>query len=224
MGLRERYRAAPRNAEAGYAMAGMLVAITIMGIVMSMIVPTWRTWAKREKEAELIFRGEQYMRAIELYQRRFAGAYPTDVDALVDQRFLRKAYLDPMTGDEFDILTQASLRAEPIQAPPGAGTPGVTQPQQFGSVTQVDQDRGTGSSPTPFSEAARGIGEGSGGHHRRRQQLHRDLDGALQPAGSLRRVAVRLPATVGAAGCRYRCARSGRRRATWARWCGRRFR
>ena len=163
MGLRERYRAAPRNAEAGYAMAGMLVAITIMGIVMSMIVPTWRTWAKREKEAELIFRGEQYMRAIELYQRRFAGAYPTDVDALVDQRFLRKAYLDPMTGDEFDILTQASLRAEPIQAPPGAGTPGVTQPQQFGSVTQVDQDRGTGSSPTPFSEAARGIGEGSGG-------------------------------------------------------------
>ncbi len=64
-------------------MAGLLVAIAIMGITMSMIMPTWRTWAQREKEAELIFRGEQYMRAIELYQRRFAGAYPTDLDALV---------------------------------------------------------------------------------------------------------------------------------------------
>ena len=144
-------------------MAGLLVAIAIMGITMSMIMPTWRTWAKREKEAELIFRGEQYMRAIELYQRRFAGAYPTDLDALIDQRFLRKAYLDPMTGGEFEILTQASQRAAPGQAPPGAGTPGAPQPRQFGSVTRADQNRGTGASPAPFTEAARGINEGGGG-------------------------------------------------------------
>ena len=64
-------------------MAGLLVAIAVMGVTLSMVMPTWSTWAKREKEAELIFRGEQYMRAIELYQRRFAGAYPTDVDALM---------------------------------------------------------------------------------------------------------------------------------------------
>ena len=142
---------------------GLLVAIAIMGITMSMIMPTWRTFAKREKEAELIFRGEQYVRAIELYQRRFAGAYPTDVDALIDQRFLRKAFTDPMTGDEFEILTQGSLSAAPIQAPPGAGTPGVPQPQQSGRVTRAGQDRGTGASPAPFTEAARGISEGGGG-------------------------------------------------------------
>jgi len=134
-----------------------------MGITMSMIMPTWRTWAKREKEAELIFRGEQYMRAIELYQRRFAGAYPTDVDALIDQRFLRKAYLDPMTGGEFEILTQASVRAAPGQDPPGGGTPGVSQPRQLGSVTRTSQERGRGASPSPFTEAARGISEGGGG-------------------------------------------------------------
>ena len=144
-------------------MAGLLVAIAAMGITMSMIIPAWRTWAQREKEAELIFRGEQYMRAIELYQRRFAGAYPTDVDALIDQRFLRKAYLDPMTGGEFEFLTQASLRAAPIQAPPGSGTPGVPQSQQFGRVTPVDPDRGAGASPAPFTEAARGMNQGGGG-------------------------------------------------------------
>ena len=164
MGLRDRYRSSGRNADSGYAMAGMLVAIAILGIVMSMIMPTWRTWAKREREAELIFRGEQYMRAIELYQRRFAGTYPTDLAALVDQRFLRKAYTDPMTkGDEFQILTQTSVGAAAGQAQAVPGIRGVTQPQPFGNATSIGQSTGTDSSPTPFTEAARGLSEGGGG-------------------------------------------------------------
>ena len=162
----ERYRATGRNTDTGYAMAGLLVAIAIMGIVMSMIMPTWRTWATREREAELIFRGEQYMRAIELYQRRFAGAYPTDMEALVDQRFLRKAYTDPMTqGGEFQVLTQASLGAAAGQAQPATGMAGVIESQSrpFGNAAPVDQNTGTNSSPTPFTEAARGMSEGGGG-------------------------------------------------------------
>ncbi len=142
-------------------MAALLVAIAIMGIVMAMIMPTWRTWTKREREAELIFRGEQYKRAIELYQRQFAGAYPTDMKALVDERFLRKLYTDPMTnGGTFEILTQASVRAAPGQATPVAGMPGLSQQQQFTGVTRVDQDT---LSRTPFSRAARESNEGSGG-------------------------------------------------------------
>ena len=161
MVLDERYRSTGRSTDAGYAMAGMLVAIAIMGIVMSMIMPTWRTWAQREREAELIFRGEQYMRAIELYQRRFAGTYPTDMKALVDQRFLRKAYTDPMTqGEEFQILTQASVGAAAAGL---AQPPGIAQSQSLGNVTPVDQNTGTSSSPTPFTEAARGMSEGGGG-------------------------------------------------------------
>ena len=163
MQLPGQHRAPSRRTDPGYAMAGLLVAIAIMGITMSMIMPTWRTWAKREKEAELIFRGEQYMRAIELYQRRFAGAYPTEMDALIDQRFLRKAYRDPMTGGEFEILTQASMRAAPGQDQPGTGTPDVPQPRQLGNATRVNQDGGTPASPAPFTEAARGISEGGGG-------------------------------------------------------------
>jgi len=135
-------------------MAGLLVAIAVMGVTLSMVMPTWSTWAKREKEAELIFRGEQYMRAIELYQRRFAGAYPTDMQLLIDQRFLRKAFTDPMTGGEFDILTQASLQATPSQAPPETAMRGVTP---------ADQDRRTGASPAPFTEAVRGMNQGGGG-------------------------------------------------------------
>ena len=100
-----------RRSEPGYAMAGLLVAIGIMSIVMSVALPAWRTLAKREKEAELLFRGQQYMRAIDLYQRQFPGAYPADLEVLVEQRFLRRAYLDPMTGEPFRILTPGSAAA-----------------------------------------------------------------------------------------------------------------
>jgi hypothetical protein len=47
-------------------------------------------------------RGKQYIRAIQLYYRKF-GAYPPSIDALVKTnniRFLRKKYIDPITGKD----------------------------------------------------------------------------------------------------------------------------
>jgi hypothetical protein len=47
-------------------------------------------------------RGKQYIRAVQLYYRKF-NAYPPNVDALVktnDIRFLRKKYVDPTTGKD----------------------------------------------------------------------------------------------------------------------------
>ena len=90
-----------------------------MGILMSAAMPVWRQTARREKEAELVFRGEQYARAIGLYQRRFAAAFPPSIDVLVEQKFLRRKYTDPMTEDgEFQVLYQASLAA----SAPGDGS------------------------------------------------------------------------------------------------------
>ena len=51
----------------GYAMAGLLVAIGAMAIIATGLGPYWQVVIKREKETELIFRGEQYIRAIALY-------------------------------------------------------------------------------------------------------------------------------------------------------------
>ena len=98
-------------------MAGLLVAISVMGVIMSIVLPVWSQAAKREREAELVFRGEQYVRAIELYQRQYVGAYPPDLETLVDQRFLRRLYKDPMSDDgEFRLIYQSE--AEDFQAGP----------------------------------------------------------------------------------------------------------
>ena len=102
--------------ERGYAMAALLVTIGIMSLMLSVVMPSWRHAMQREKEAELVFRGEQYARAVGLFQRKFAGAFPPNIDLLVDQKFLRRKYRDPMAEDgEFLILYQTT------QAP-GAGT------------------------------------------------------------------------------------------------------
>ena len=168
----------------GYAMAGLLAGIAVMGILMSMIFPSWRMLVKREKEAELVFRGEQYMRAVELYQRRFPGAYPADLETLVEQRFLRRLYDDPMTGKSFEILRQGSAGVVPGPGGTATGVPGTPRPGMLQEERQIDvagtrqsrprgerarsgfdagQVRRNGSSESPFRRTGDGLGDGLGG-------------------------------------------------------------
>jgi type II secretory pathway pseudopilin PulG len=118
----------------GYAMAALLVAMSVMAVLMSALLPLWTTMAKREKEAELVFRGNQYARAVGLFQRKFANAAPPSIDVLVQQRFLRKKYKDPITNDDFQ-----PLYANQPMTPQGAGTP-----QQPGQQAQRGTSPSTG--------------------------------------------------------------------------------
>jgi type II secretory pathway pseudopilin PulG len=113
------------NASRGFAMAGLLVAMSVMAILMSVALPTWSRMVQREKEEELIFRGNQYARAINLYQRKFANASPATLDVLIEQHFLRKKYKDPLapTKDgEFQLLYLNNQGTSSRGV--GAGTPG----------------------------------------------------------------------------------------------------
>jgi len=114
----------------GYAMAALLVGMSVMAVFMTMALPVWSTAAKRAREDELVFRGEQYARAIGLFQRKYANALPPSIDVLVNERFLRRKYLDPVTGGEFQALTGATAQAAPglgagAGAAPGRGSSGT---------------------------------------------------------------------------------------------------
>jgi Tfp pilus assembly protein FimT len=61
------------NGDAGYAMAVLLVGLAIMSVMLTVAMPVWHQTAQREKEEELIFRGNQYARAVGLFQRKYAG-------------------------------------------------------------------------------------------------------------------------------------------------------
>jgi hypothetical protein len=113
-----------QDGESGYAMAALLVSLAVMSVLMTAALPAWRHQAKREKEAELVFRGEQYVRAIRLWEMKMGpGTRPPSFDILVQQKFLRKKYKDPMTEDgEFQPLF-AGVNL-PMQPGPGGSQPG----------------------------------------------------------------------------------------------------
>ena len=108
----------------GYAMAALLVGMSVMAVLMGALLPVWTHMATREKEEELIFRGRQYARAIGLFQRKYANTPPPSIEVLVEQRFLRKKYKDPITNDEFQPIyaNQAAMGGQgtsPVAQRPG---------------------------------------------------------------------------------------------------------
>ena len=93
-----------------YLTALFMVAMIAGGLALAGEV--WDTAAKREKEAELLFAGNQYRKAIERYfisgpQRQYPRALE---DLLKDarrpgtERYLRRLYPDPITGKAWALV------------------------------------------------------------------------------------------------------------------------
>jgi type II secretory pathway pseudopilin PulG len=89
------------SGEAGYTLAIFVMVIAIMAIMMAAAVEIVSFQTQREKEAELIFRGQQYVEGIRLFRQKY-GRYPMRMKELweADPRVLRRKWADPMTGSE----------------------------------------------------------------------------------------------------------------------------
>lgn len=97
----------PRR-QAGFTFLGLIFLVAGLGVGLAALGTMWHTAAKREREQELLFVGNQYRQAIEQYWRKSPGGarqLPQEIDDLLaDARFpdpvrhLRRPYRDPMTG------------------------------------------------------------------------------------------------------------------------------
>ncbi len=88
----------------GYAlmMVMFMAALMVLGAMTAEL--SIKTQGRREKEKELIWRGNQYDRAIRLYYKK-KGRFPTSLDDLTKDEpglphFIRKAYKDPMNNED----------------------------------------------------------------------------------------------------------------------------
>lgn len=89
--------------ESGYALLLVLFMMTVMVITSMAVLVDRRTQGRREREDQMIWRGNQFVRAIRLYYRK-TGHYPQDLDTLkkgvADLQFIRPEVLrDPMNKD-----------------------------------------------------------------------------------------------------------------------------
>jgi hypothetical protein len=90
--------------QGGYALL-LVVFLTALLVVGTMSVGLRvLTDGKREREKEMIWRGQQYTRGVKLYYRKL-GRFPNSLDDLTKPkigniRFMRQAYKDPMNKED----------------------------------------------------------------------------------------------------------------------------
>jgi type II secretory pathway pseudopilin PulG len=99
---------APRSGtgkQGGFTYLALLWWVAITGAGLGALGDYWSSTLQREKEAELIFIGEQYQAALESYGA--TGRFPKrledllgDANAKPVRRYLRRIFIDPMTGNE----------------------------------------------------------------------------------------------------------------------------
>ena len=90
-----------KPSQAGYALLTVIFILALIALALSVAMPSARTRGQREMELELIFRGEQYKRAIGLFYRKH-NRFPMKIEELLrtnDRSYLRKEWPDPMTPD-----------------------------------------------------------------------------------------------------------------------------
>ena len=94
--------AAIRGSEQGYILLAAIFFLALLVLSLAVAAPRIARAIQRDRELETFHRGMQYRRAVQIYYRKF-HAYPPNADALVktnEIRFLRKKYIDPMTGKD----------------------------------------------------------------------------------------------------------------------------
>lgn len=174
--------------DAGFTMIGLMVAVVVINIALAVVVTSWVTLDRRAREAELLWRGRQYVRALRCHQQE-TGSLPTELEELLESDCIRRLWPDPMTDQgEWEPIRLGDVAPERETSLPGQGQddlPGL--PGQSGpGGQQVEQDRPgvPGQQATADDPATRALEQLE--LLRRIERLR--LEGAVQEAGELSRL------------------------------------
>lgn len=121
-------RAGNPQRNGGFTYIGILVAVVILGLLLTAASRVWALHEQREREIQLLFVGDAYRMAIARYFA-YGHQYPAALQSLlsderspVTRRYLRQLYADPVTGKSDWKL---------ISAPDGVGIMGVASRSQL---------------------------------------------------------------------------------------------
>ena len=142
----------------GYVLLVVMAVAVLLLVSLTAVLPSVYQEAQREREAELIFRGTQYARAIAMFHRQFQR-FPTNVKELIQtngMRFLRQEFKDPMDpkgkwrfihANAAGVMFDSKMQGGPMNGPNRPGTPfGNSQSSSGADNSQSTSQSGSSSS------------------------------------------------------------------------------
>lgn len=135
------------RADHGYVLIILMMVVLVLFIGLTVAIPVLQTELQREKEAELIFRGRQYVEAVRLFQMKTPGRFPSSLGELEEKKFVRRLYKDPMTEKgEWNVVLllgqpgqSGSEGVQKVLVAPESALPSIQNPMILGVVSSSTQ-------------------------------------------------------------------------------------
>lgn len=125
----------------GFTLIEMIIVLTLIGILVGLALPHYQNSVKKARETVLKEDLFQLRKLIDQYHTD-KGKYPASLQTLVDENYLRKLIVDPVTGKAdtwIEVKEQPSVD-ELVQ--PGA---------EFGMMDVKSGAEGNGLDGTPYN-------------------------------------------------------------------------
>lgn len=129
---------------AGFAYLGLLLVIAMMGAALAGAGTLWSAAQRRDREQELLHIGHKFREAIGQYYESTPGVvkqYPPTLEALLrddrfprPRRYLRKIYVDPISG-----MSSWGILEAPSGGVMGVYSLGIGTPYQQSNFSQDDK-------------------------------------------------------------------------------------
>ena len=119
----------------GFTLIEVIIVFTLIGILVGLGIPSYKNATKKGREAVLKEDLFQFRKLIDQYYHD-KGKYPPSLQALVDERYLRKIPVDPMTGSSESWLEVRETFSLEDGEPPAA--PGVVDAHSGSDQKAID--------------------------------------------------------------------------------------